>query len=48
MKALDKLTWAEHLGFIERGVFKIKQEQGVRIYQTIRRLEYKEDNSTFV
>ncbi len=50
MKALDKQAWAEaynleYLGFVERGVFKVvKPEQGVRIHDTIARLEYKEDN----
>ena len=54
MKALDKQAWAEaynseYQGFVERGVFKIvKPEQGVKIHDTITRLEYKEDNGDFL
>ena len=50
MKTLDKQAWAEaynseYQGFVERGVFKIvKPEPGVKIHDTITRLEYKEDN----
>ena len=39
----------EYLGFIERGVFKVvKPEPGVRIHDTITRLEYKEVNGDFL
>jgi hypothetical protein len=54
MKALDKQAWAEaynseYLGFVERGVFKVvKPEPGVKINNTITRLEYKEDNGDFM
>ncbi len=54
MKALDKQAWAaaynwEYLGFHQRKVFKIvKSKPGVRINDTITRLEYKEDNSGFL
>ena len=54
MKALDKQAWAaaynsEYLGFQQREVFKIVDlEPGVRIHDTITRLEYKEDNGAFL
>ncbi len=54
MKALDKQAWAaaynsEYLGFKHQEVFKIvKPEQGVRIHDTLTRLEYKEDNGEFL
>ena len=54
MKALDKQAWAEaynleYLGFVEQGVFKkVKPEPGVKIHDTITRLEYKEDNGDFL
>ena len=54
MKALDTQAWAEaynseYQGFVERGVFKIvKPEPGVKIHDTITRLEYKEDNGDFL
>ena len=54
MKALDKQAWAaaynsEYLGFKQRDVFKlVKPAQGVRIHDTLTRLEYKEDNSEFL
>ncbi len=54
MKALDKQARAEaynseYQGFVERGVFKIvKPEPGVKIHDTITRLEYKEDNGDFL
>ena len=54
MKALDKQAWAaaynsESLGFRQREVFKlVKQEPGVRIHDTLTRLECKEDNGEFL
>jgi hypothetical protein len=54
IEALDKQAWATaynsvYLGFQQREVFKIvKPELGVRIYDTITRLEYKEDNGEFL
>ena len=54
MKALDKQAWAaaynlEYLGFKQREVFKlVKPAPGVRIHDTLTRLEYKEDNSEFL
>jgi hypothetical protein len=54
MKALDKQAWAapyssEYLGFQQREVSKIvKPEPGVRIHDTITRLEQKEDNGEFI
>ena len=54
MKALDKQAWAaaynsEYLGFKQRDVFKlVKPVQGVRIHDTLTRLEYKEDNGEFL
>ena len=54
MKALDKQAWAaahnsEYLGFKQQKVFKIvKPEPGVRIHDTLTRLEYKEDNGEFL
>ena len=54
MKALDKQAWAEaynseYLGFVERNVFKVvRPEPGVKIHDTITRLEYKEDNGDFL
>ena len=54
MKALDKQAWAaaynlEYLGFKQREVFKlVKQEPGVRIHDTLTRLEYEEDNGEFL
>ncbi len=50
MKALDKQAWAaaynsEYLGFKQREVFKlVKPAPGVRIHDTLTRLEYKEDS----
>jgi hypothetical protein len=48
IKALDKQDWAEdynseYMGFVER-----EPEQGVKIHDTITRLEYKEDNGDFL
>ena len=55
MKALVKQAWAaaaynsEYLGFKRQEVFKIiKPEPGVRIHDTLTRLEYKEDNGKFL
>ena len=53
MKALDKQAWAaaynsEFLGFQQRVVFNVvRPEPGVRIHDTLTRLEYKEDNGEF-
>ncbi len=39
----------EYIGFKEQGVFKVvKPEQGVKILDTLTRLEYKEDNGEFI
>jgi hypothetical protein len=49
MAAFDNQAWAaaynvEYIGFKERGVFKVvKAEPGVKILDTLTRLEYKED-----
>jgi hypothetical protein len=54
IKALDKPGWVEaynleYLGFVEQGVSKVvKPEPGVRIHNTITKLEYKEDNGDFL
>ena len=54
MAALDNQAWAaaynaEYIGFKERGVFKVvKPEPGVKILDTLTRLEYKEDNGEFI
>ena len=54
MKALDKQAWAaaynsEFVGFQQRKVFKVvKPEPGVKIHDTLTRLEYKEDNGEFL
>jgi hypothetical protein len=54
MKALDKQAWAaaynsEFVGFQQRKVFKVVwPEPGVKIHDTLTRLEYKEDNSEFL
>jgi hypothetical protein len=51
---LDRQAWAdaydlEYLGFVERGVLKVVEtEPGVRIHDTITRLEYKEDICDFL
>ncbi len=50
----NEQAWAEaynseYLGCVERGVFKVvKPELGVKIHDTITRLEYKEDNGEFL
>jgi hypothetical protein len=52
MKALDKQAWAaaynsEFDGFQQQKVFKVvRPEPGVKIHDTLTRLEYKEDNRT--
>ena len=54
MKALDKQAWAapynsEYLGFKQRDVFKVvRPEPGTRIYDTLTRLEYRDDNGEFL
>ncbi len=54
MAALDNQAWAaaynaEYIGFKERGVFKVvKPEPGVKILDTLTRLECKEDNGEFI
>ena len=54
IKALDNQAWAaaynlEYIGFQQRKVFKIvRPEPGVRIHDTLIRLEYKEDNGEFL
>ncbi len=54
MKALDKQAWAaaynfEFVGFQQRKVFKVvKPEPGMKIHDTLTRLEYKEDNCEFL
>ncbi len=54
MKALDKQAWAaaynlEFVGFQQRKVFKVvSPEPGVKIHDTLTRLEYKEDNGEFL
>jgi hypothetical protein len=54
MAALDSQAWAaaynsEYVGFKEREVFKVvKPEPGVKILDTLTRLEYKEDNGEFI
>ena len=54
MTALDKQAWtaaynSDHLGFQQREVFKVvKPNHGVRIHDTLTRLEYKEDNGEFL
>jgi len=54
MNALDKQAWAaaynsEFVGFQQRKVFKVvKPEPGVKIHDTLTRLEYKEDNGEFL
>jgi hypothetical protein len=47
-------SWAEaydkeYRGFKERNAFKIvRPEKGIKIHDTLTRLEYKEDNVTFL
>jgi hypothetical protein len=54
MKALDKQAWAaaynsEFVGFQQRKIFKVfKPQPGVKIHDTLTRLEYKGDNGEFL
>ncbi len=54
MKALDKQAWAagynsEFVRFQQRKVFKVvRPEPGLKIHDTLTRLEYKEDNVEFL
>ena len=54
MTALDNQAWAaaynsEYLGFKQREVFKlVEPAPGVRIHDTLTRLEYKQDNGEFL
>jgi hypothetical protein len=58
MKAIDSQAWAaaynsEYIGFKERGVFKVERPKvgpkpGIKIMDTLTRLEYKEDNGEFI
>ncbi len=54
MKAIDSQAWAasynlEYIEFKERGVFKVKRrKQGIKILDTLTRLEYKEGNGEFI
>ena len=50
----DKQEWAEaydkeYRGFMERDAFKVVHpEKGIKIHDTLTRLEYKEDNRVFI
>ena len=54
MSRIDKQEWAEaydkeYQGFFERQAFKVvPAKPGVKIHDTLTRLEYKEDNGTFL
>jgi hypothetical protein len=54
MKAINSQAWAaaynlEYIGFKERGVFKVERlKPGIKILDTLTRLEYKEDNGEFI
>jgi len=54
MSREDKQDWAEaydkeYRGFMERKAFKVvRPEKGIKIHDTLTRLEYKEDNGTFL
>ncbi len=54
MKALCSKAWAatynqEYIGFKEQGIFKVVQQQpGIKILDTLTRLEYNEDNCEFI
>ena len=54
MAALDNQAWAaaynsEYIGFKEREVFKVViLKPGIKILDTLTRLEYKEDNGEFI
>ncbi len=53
-KAIDNQAWAaaynlEYIGFKEQGVFKAaRQEPGIKILDTLTRLQYMEDNDEFI
>ncbi len=48
-EAYDKEYHASDRGFKERNAFKIiRPEKGIKIHNTLTRLEYKEDNGTFL
>ncbi len=54
MKAIDSQAWAfsynlEYIWFKERGVFRVERPKpGIKILDTLTRLEYKEDNGEFI
>jgi hypothetical protein len=54
VKAINSQAWAaaynsENIGFKERGVFKVERPKpGIKILDTLTRLEYKEDNGEFI
>ena len=54
MSCEDKQDWAEaydkeYRGFMERNAFKVvRPEKGIKVHDTLTRLEYKEDNGTFL
>ena len=54
MSREDKQDWAEaydkeYRGFMERKAFKVvRPEKGIKVHDTLTRLEYKEDNGTFL
>ena len=54
MSREDKQEWAEaynkeYQGFMERKAFRVvRPEKGIRIHDTLTRVEYKEDNGTFL
>ena len=54
MSREDKQDWAEaydkeYRGFMERKAFKVvRPEKGIKIHDTLTRLEYKEDHGTFL
>ena len=54
MSREDKHDWAEahdkeYRGFMERKAFKaVRPEKGIKVHDTLTRLDYKEDNGTFL
>ena len=54
MSREDRQEWAEayakeYRGFMERDAFKVvRPEKGIKIHDTLTRLEYKEENGTFL
>ena len=54
MSREDKQDWAEaydkkYRGFMERKEFKVvRPEKGIKVHDTLTRLEYKEDNVPFL